>query len=48
MDDELHTGTGVFFIGIAAGSQTQFSRGASFACIFAYYCPAFLFQIGEK
>jgi hypothetical protein len=48
MDDKLHTGTGVFFIGIVAGSQTHFSSGACFACIFADCCPAFLFPMGEK
>jgi hypothetical protein len=48
MDDKLHTGTGVFFIGIAAGSQTQFSKGVCFAHIFADCCPVFHFPMGEK
>jgi hypothetical protein len=48
MDNKLHTGTGVFFIGIVAGSQTQFSREARFVCNFGAHCPVFFFPMGEK
>jgi hypothetical protein len=41
MDDKLHTGTGVFFIGFAAGSQTQFSGENCLACNFGDCCPVF-------
>jgi hypothetical protein len=40
MDDKLYTGTGVFFIGIAAGSQTQFSMEACFPPIITNGCPS--------
>jgi hypothetical protein len=44
MDDELHTGTGVFFIGIVAGSQTQFSREPVLPAFSGIVAPSSPFQ----
>jgi len=44
MDDELHTGTGVFFIGIAAGSQTEFTARPFSPAISLVTVPCFAFN----
>jgi hypothetical protein len=44
MEDKLHTGTGVSFIGFVAGSQTQFLKEPVLSAISAIIAPSSSFQ----
>jgi hypothetical protein len=44
MDDKLYTEITESFIGIDAGSQSQFYREAYYACIFMHSCLSSAFQ----